>query len=187
MTISLSKGERISLDKPGGLARVRMGLGWDPMKKGFFSRAKAVDLDASCILFANESVVDTVWFRQLKSNDGSVVHTGDNRTGDGDGDDESIIADLSRLPAAVNALAFTVNSFTGQTFNDVANCRCRLIDEAGGGKELCSFSLAEQGAHQGVLMAVMKRTGGAWSFKAVGQPGTGRTFEAMLPMVASHL
>ena len=174
MSISLKKGDRISLDKPGGLARVRMGLGWDPVKSGFFSRAKEIDLDASCILFSGDSVVDTVWFRQLSSLDGSVKHTGDNRTGAGDGDDESIIVDIARLPASVDGLAFTVNSFTGQSFKDVANCHCRLVDETGG-SELCSFSLADKGAHQGVLMAVLKRSGSNWSFKAVGEPGEGRT------------
>lgn len=187
MTISLSKGQRISLDKPGGLARVRMGLGWDAAKGGFFSKAKEIDLDASCILYSGSKIVDTVWFRQLSSKDGSIVHSGDNRTGEGDGDDESITVDLSRLPASVDGLAFTVNSFTGQSFKDVDNCHCRLVDEAGGGKELCSFSLADKGAHQGVLMAVLKRESSGWSFKAVGEPGTGRTFEAMLPMVATHL
>lgn len=186
MSISLSKGQRISLDKPGGLSRVRMGLGWDPVKRGFFSRAKAIDLDASCILFAGDRPIDTVWFRQLESDDGSVIHSGDNRTGDGDGDDESISVDLDRLPANVDGLAFTVNSFTGENFKDVANCQCRLVDETSG-KELCSFSLAEQGSHQGVLMAVMKKVGSSWSFRAVGAPGTGRTFDALLPVAATQL
>lgn len=186
MSISLSKGERISLDKPGGLARVRMGLGWDPVKGGFFSRAKAIDLDASCILFAGDSPVDTVWFRQLTSKDGSIVHSGDNRTGEGAGDDESIIVDLSKLPSNVDGLAFTVNSFTGESFKDVANCTCRLVDEAGG-KELCSFKLAEQGKHDGVLMAVMKKVGSTWSFRAVGTPGAGKTFETLIPAAAAAL
>ena len=187
MSISLKKGERLSLDKPGGLTRVRMGLGWDPAKGGWFSRGKAVDMDASCILFAGEKPVDTVWFKQLASRDGSVSHSGDNRTGDGEGDDESIVVDLARLPAEVDGLAFTVNSFTGETFEKVANCRCRLLDEAGGGQELCHFALSEQGAHQGVLMAVMKKSGTSWSFRAVGAPGTGRTFDALLPVAAAQL
>lgn len=188
MTVSLSKGQKISLAKPGGLVRVRMGLGWDPVKKtGFFSRSSgSIDLDASCVLFSGDSVVDTVSFRQLRSKDGSVSHSGDNLTGEGEGDDETIMVDLSRLPIQVDGLAFTVNSFRGQTFDQVENTRCRLVDEAGGA-ELCSFSLGDRGGHTGVLMAVMRKEGTDWSFKAVGQPGSGQTFETLLPLAAKHL
>ena len=104
MSISLEKGQRISLEKPGGgaLSKVTMGLGWDAVKKrGLFGmREQEIDLDASAVLFdANGNAVDAVWFRQLKSKCGSLVHTGDNRTGAGDGDDEQIICDLQRVPA----------------------------------------------------------------------------------------
>ena len=77
----------------------------------------SIDLDASCIMFdASKQPIDAIWFGQLQSKDGSIVHTGDNRTGAGDGDDEVINVDLSRIPAHVQSLVFTVNSFTGQTF-----------------------------------------------------------------------
>ena len=91
--VSLSKGQTVSLAKSDGSAlhRIHMGLGWDAAK-GMFGRAKAIDLDASCMVFDSASnLVDQVWFKQLKSDDGSIQHTGDNRTGRGDGDDESII------------------------------------------------------------------------------------------------
>src|ERR1700710_686354 len=119
MTVSLSKGQRVSLEKRGGgtLTRVRMGLGWDAVKKkGLFgSKKQSIDLDASALLFdVQGTLVDQVWFQQLDSREGSVHHTGDNLTGDGDGDDESIQVDLSRVPSGVNTLVFTVNSFTGQ-------------------------------------------------------------------------
>src|SRR5688572_33469162 len=103
MGVNLSKGQRISLDKEAGttLTQVVMGLGWDAMKKkGFFgSSSQSIDLDASCLMFdEGKQLLDTVWFRQLKSNDGSIQHTGDNRTGAGEGDDEQIKVDLSRVP-----------------------------------------------------------------------------------------
>jgi tellurium resistance protein TerZ len=188
VTVSLSKGQKISLAKPGGLTMVRMGLGWDPVKKtGFFSRGPAaIDLDASCVLFSGTRKVDTVWFRQLKSLDGSIVHSGDNRSGEGEGDDETIMVDLTRLPADVDGLAFTVNSFTGQTFDQVDNTRCRLVDEAAG-TELCSFTLADKGAHSGVLMGVMKKEGSDWSFRAVGDIGQGQTVDALIPLATKHL
>ena len=138
MSVSLVKGQKISLDKPGGgtLTRVRMGLGWDAIqiqKKGFFGGKKSqdqeIDLDASCLLLnASNQLVDQVWFQQLKSKDGSVIHTGDNRTGAGDGDDESIIVNLDQVPANIETLVFTVNSFTGQNFSQIENAFCRLVD-----------------------------------------------------------
>ena len=117
MSVNLQKGQKISLSKEGGgaLTRVTMGLGWDAIKsKGFFGfggKTESVDLDASVVMFDESNrPVDVVWFRQLKSKDGSIVHTGDNRTGAGDGDDEQINVDLSNVPANVKSLVFTVNS-----------------------------------------------------------------------------
>jgi len=119
MTISLQKGQKVSLAKRGGgsLSVVRMGLGWDAVKKrGLFgSKAQSIDLDASALLFDGAgTLVDAVWFRQLQSKDGAVQHTGDNLTGAGEGDDESVVVDLTRLSPAVTQIVFTVNSFQGK-------------------------------------------------------------------------
>ena len=107
-----------------------MGLGWDAVKKrGLFggTKTQTIDLDASCLLFDGAGcLVDQVWFRQLSSKDGSIQHTGDNRTGAGDGDDESIIVDLLALSPAGRTLVFIVNSFTGQNFSQIENAFCRL-------------------------------------------------------------
>ncbi len=137
--INLDKGQQISLEKAGGgtLSVVRMGLGWQSApRKGFLARmtAREIDLDASAVLFAGKDPVDVVFFQQLVSKDGSVRHTGDNRVGSAGqgGDDESILVDLSRVPVHVDQIVFTVNSFTGQTFTDVQNAFCRLIDETYG-------------------------------------------------------
>src|ERR1700754_103512 len=124
MAISLAKGQKISLDKEAGkaLSKVVMGLGWDAKKSkgflGFGGSAPDIDLDASCVLFDEQKQpLDAVYFRQLRSKDGSITHTGDNRTGDGDGDDEQIIVELSKVPPNVKTLMFTVNSFTNITFD----------------------------------------------------------------------
>ena len=186
MAVSLSKGQKIDLTKQApGLSRVRMGLGWDPIKKtGMFGKlfggsAEAIDLDASCLLYDDaKQLVDTVWFRQLKSTDGSVSHSGDNLSGEGGGDDETISVDLQRLPTRVTALVFVVNSFRGQTFNEVENAACRLLDESSGA-EIARFDLREKGAHTGVVMAVLSRSGGTWSMRAVGKPASGRTAEEL--------
>ncbi|HEY2299805.1 MAG TPA: TerD family protein, partial [Jatrophihabitans sp.] len=134
MGVSLSKGQSVSLVKSGGggLSQVRMGLGWDAVKKrGLFgSRSQSIDLDASALLFDNsKQLVDQVWFQQLTSRDGSVQHTGDNLTGEGEGDDESIRVHLDGVNPAVRTIVFTVNSFTGQDFSQIENAFCRLIDE----------------------------------------------------------
>ncbi|MEZ4606848.1 MAG: TerD family protein [Deinococcales bacterium] len=104
MSVNLSKGQKVSLAKEGSsLNQLLMGLGWDVKKSkglfGFGSREQNVDLDASAVLFdAKGRQVDQVWFRQLKTSNGSVIHTGDNRTGAGDGDDEQILVQLDKLP-----------------------------------------------------------------------------------------
>ena len=194
MAVNLTKGQKISLDKEAGgaLSRVTMGLGWDVAKsKGFFGfgggKSESVDLDASCVLFdeANRPV-DVVWFRQLKSKDGSVVHTGDNRTGAGDGDDEQITVDLSRVPASVKSLVFTVNSFTGQNFSTVENAYCRLLN-ASNNQEVARFNLSVQGSHTAQIMAKLYRHNGEWKMHAIGENGVGRTFDDLMPQIVPHL
>jgi len=183
MTISLTKGQSLSLAKNNpGLTRVFMGLGWDPIKKGGFlggifggGGGGSIDLDASVIVFDNaKAEIDTVYFGKLKSGDGSIRHAGDNLTGDGDGDDEVIHVDLSRLDPRAAHLVFTVNSFRGQTFKEVDNAVARLVDETTG-KEICSFTLKEQGAHTGVIMASLSKGTDGWTMKAHGIHANGRT------------
>ena len=192
MSVNLSKGQTVSLTKGGGgsLTRVRMGLGWDAMKKkGRFGGAKeqSIDLDASCLLFdSSGQLVDQVWFRQLKSKDGAVQHTGDNLTGKGDGDDESVIVDLQALPATVAQLVFTVNSFTGQSFAQIENAFCRLVDETNQA-ELARYELTGSGTHNAQIMAKVSRDGSGWSMTAIGAIASGRTFQDLLPAVSQHV
>jgi tellurium resistance protein TerZ len=192
--VSLQKGQTVRLEKSGGgtLTRVAMGLGWDVRKtKGlmgmFGSRGADIDLDASCLLFdANRHLLDQVWFKQLASTDGSIVHSGDNRTGAGDGDDETINVDLSRLPAAVQSLVFTVNSFQGDTFDRIENAYCRLVDLTNG-QELARYDLTGSGSHTGQVMAKLSRNGGGWEMKALGERTTGRTFHDMTDTILATL
>lgn len=195
MAISLQKGQRISLEKEAGttLDKVVMGLGWDEAvreKKGFFGTKtvkEAIDLDASCLLFdENKNLVDAVWFRQLGSRCGAVTHTGDNRTGEGDGDDEQIIVDLSRLPASVKTLVFTVNSFTGESFADVPNAFCRIVNGRSNA-EIARYDLSVQGAHTAQIMAKLYRHTDGWKMQALGENSNGRIFEQMMPQIIPHL
>ena len=192
MGVSLTKGGTVSLVKGDGsqLTRVRMGLGWDPIEvKGIFGKkkAKAVDLDASCLVFDQSGqLIDQVWFQQLTSRDGSIQHTGDNRTGAGDGDDESIIVDLTRIQAAAHQLVFTVNSFLGQSFREVTNATCRLVDEMTG-QEVARYDLSAQGPHTAQVMAKLTRNANGWVMTAIGTLGSGRTFADLMPIIVPAL
>ncbi|MEU2788083.1 TerD family protein [Streptomyces sp. NPDC007100] len=193
MTVNLDKGQKISLSKSGGgeLSVVRMGLGWQAAaRKGFLAKlmAREIDLDASAVLFAGKEPVDVVFFQHLISDDGSVRHTGDNLVGGAGqgGDDEAILVDLQRVPARVDQIVFTVNSFTGQTFEEVQNAFCRLVDESNG-QELARYTLTGGGAYTAQIMAKVRRSGGGWEMAAIGEPAMGRTFQDLIPAIAAHL
>ena len=195
MTVSLKKGQRVSLSKGGAvLSRIFMGLGWDVAQKGGFLSGllrgggnQEIDLDASCLVF-NESgqLVDEIWFRQLHGMSGAIVHTGDNLTGAGDGDDEVIKVDLSRLPVSIKSLVFTVTSFQGQTFDKVSNARCRVVDDVSG-EELTVFNLSDSGPHTGFIMAKIYRHNEEWKIHAIGERTNGRTFHDMMPAIQATL
>jgi tellurium resistance protein TerZ len=192
VSINLTKGQKVSLAKRdgGSLSVVRMGLGWDAVKKrGLFgSKSQQIDLDASALLFdTGGNLVDAVWFRQLRSQDGSVQHTGDNLTGAGDGDDETILVDLTRLSPAITQIAFVVSSFTGQDFSQIENAFCRLVDQTTG-EELARFALSGSGRHNAQIMAKVGRgDGGGWTMTAIGAVASGRTFQELLPATAAHI
>ena len=193
--VSLQKGQTVRLEKTGGgaLTQVAMGLGWDVRKpKGllgglFGSSGGDIDLDASCLLFSGSGeLVDQVWFRQLASDDASIVHSGDNLTGAGEGDDETINVDLTRVPSSVQSLIFTVNSFRGDTFDRIENAYCRVVD-TGSNQELVRYDLTGAGSHTGQVMARLKRANGGWEFTAVGSRTNGRTFHDMMPQIQAAL
>ncbi|BCM92262.1 stress response protein SCP2 [Abditibacteriota bacterium] len=193
MAISLAKGQKISLEKEAGgaLTRITMGLGWDVAAKkgfmGFGGGSGSVDLDASCVLFDDaNNQVDAVWFQQLRSKDGSIQHTGDNLTGAGDGDDEQIIVDLSRVPANVKSLVFVVNSFTGQNFSQIENAFCRVIN-AQNNQEIARYNLSAQGAHTAQIMAKLYRHNGEWKMHAIGEIASGRTFHDLMGAMKAAL
>ncbi|KQR98564.1 stress protein [Williamsia sp. Leaf354] len=172
--VSLTKGQRVSLQKDGGVAltRITMGLGWDPIltKKGLFGggRSSNIDLDASAMMFAGTQLADLAYYGQLVSKDGSVKHHGDNLTGEGDGDDEVIDVDLTRIPQQITQILFIVTSYQGQTFEQVDNAFCRLVDQSNRA-ELARYTLAGGMPFTGIVMAKVFRGDGGWKLQAVGE------------------
>ncbi len=175
--VSLVKRQTVSLVKTGApaLRTVTMGLGWDPVGRG-----KDVDLDASVIAFDEWGKdVDKIWYGNLTGLKGAIKHSGDNLTGQGDGDDEVITLQLDQVPPSVQTLVFTVNSFTQQKFTEVKNAYCRLLDDRG--SELVRFDLTDAEPRTGVLMCLMRRQGdGTWSMTALGDFHDGRNVKKMI-------
>ncbi|MFE6866808.1 TerD family protein [Kitasatospora sp. NPDC057692] len=183
--VSLTKGGSVSLEKNGKpfLSAVRMGLGWEPAGRG-----RNIDLDASCLAFdAQREKLDTAWFMKLGIFNGAIAHSGDNLTGEGGGDDESITVHLDGLPAEVCGLVFVVNSFSGQKFTEVKNAYCRLVDAATN-QELVRFDLTHSESRTGVVMCkLVRQYSGEWVMTAIGEYVDAKTARAMVKPAASML
>jgi stress response protein SCP2 len=183
--VSLQKNQTVSLVKGGSpfLSKVQMGLGWEPAFRG-----KDIDLDASVIAYGPQrNHIDSCYFGKLSIVNGAIKHSGDNLTGEGGGDDEVITVDLGRLPQEVTGLVFTVNSFSGQKFTEVAKAYCRLLDAATG-EELVRFDLTNAEAQTGVMMAkLIKQFSGEWEMTAMGDFVKSRTVRGMVKPAAQSL
>lgn len=174
MGVSLSKGGNVSLSKEApGLTAVLIGMGWDVRA----TDGKDFDLDASAFMCKADGKVrkdsDFIFYNNKKSEDGSVEHMGDNRTGEGEGDDESIKINLSAVPADIEKIFFTVTINEGdknnQTFGQVQNAFIRVVNQADG-KELARYDLTEDGSTESALIfGELYRHSGDWKFRATGQ------------------
>jgi tellurium resistance protein TerD len=174
MAISLQKGGNVNLSKEApNLTKVIVGLGWDPRA----TDGAAFDLDASAFLQKNDGKVrgdaDFVFYNNLKSTDGSVLHMGDNTTGVGEGDDEKLTVDLTRVPAEVDKISFCVTIHDAearrQNFGMIGKAFIRCVD-ANGDKELARYDLSEDSSTEtAMIFGELYRAGADWKFKAVGQ------------------
>lgn len=167
---------------------VRMGLGWDPIKKrGMFgNRDIDIDLDASAVMFADHQVADIAFYNSLQSKDGSVQHQGDNRTGMGDGDDETVLIDLTRVAAHVTSIVLVVTSYEGQSFEQVQNAFCRLLDHSNGA-ELARYTLTGGMPYTGMVMAKLYRDGAGWKMQAIGEGINAKTPSEAFPQIPRFL
>ena len=200
MSVSLQKGQKVNLSKDNaGLAKVIVGLGWDEAKPsgggggGFFATLfgggaatthQAIDCDASAIMLKNGKFVDRtdlVYFGNLKHKSGTVNHMGDNLTGAGEGDDEQIVIDLSKVPAEYDKIVIVVNIYQAvkrkQHFGMIENAFIRLVD-ARNNKEMCKYNLTENySGMTAMIFGEIYRHNGEWKFNAMGNgttdPGIG--------------
>lgn len=174
MGVSLQKGGNVNLSKEApGLSEVIVGLGWDPRA----TDGQEFDLDASAFLLKPDGKVTSdagfVFYNNAKSEDGSVQHTGDNKSGAGEGDDESINVSLAKVSAGIDKVAFTVTIHDAearrQSFGMVGNAYIRVVNKADG-KELARYDLTEDGSTEtAMIFGELYRNGTDWKFRAVGQ------------------
>ena len=183
MPINLKKGQKIDLRKSNpGLSAVRVGLGWDPVEQGgggflksLFGSGKAdIDCDASVFLLNGDSKpVDLIYFGNLRTRNDSIIHTGDNLTGEGEGDDEVILVDLDRIDPNVDKLLFVVNIYDcvrrGQDFGMIQNAYIRIMD-AKNNSEIARYNLSDDyRGKTGLLVGLIYRYNGTWKFNAIGE------------------
>ncbi|MDR2140825.1 MAG: TerD family protein [Deltaproteobacteria bacterium] len=174
MPVSLAKGQNVSLEKASpGLKLILVGLGWDARA----TDGQPFDLDASAFLLTADGRVrngaDFIFYNNLKSADGSIEHSGDNRDGLGSGDDEAVKVNLASVPAEVQKISFAATIHEAeqrhQNFGQVSNAFIRIVNQEGG-QEIARFDLSEDcDVETAMVFGELYRHAGEWKFKAIGQ------------------
>ena len=174
MAVSLSKGGRVSLSKEApGLKNIKVGLGWDANAT---DTGAQFDLDASLFMLGADGKVISdahfIFYNNATSPDGAVIHQGDNQTGEGDGDDEEVMIDLSKIAPEVDKIIFTVTideaDSRGQNFGQVNNSFIRILNQEGEA-EITKYELDEDySSETAINFGELYRKSGSWNFKAVG-------------------
>ena len=194
MSVNLQKGQRVDLTKGNnGLSKILVGLGWDASApasgRGLFAKKAAnIDCDASVLMINNlgklNNIENVIYFGHLKSSCGSVTHTGDNMTGDGDGDDEQILVDLLKIPADIDKLIFVVNIYDcvnrHQDFGMINNAFIRVVNTSGN-QELLKYNLSENYAGKtSLILGEIYRNNGEWKFSATGEGTNDASLKAII-------
>lgn len=173
VVIELTQGQEFTVATPEGpLSRLQLSVGWDHVHNAGFagSGAATIDLDASAVQFAGRTFFDIAFFNNLATRDGSVVHRGDNTTGKGEGDDESISIDLSKVYGKVDTILFLISSYQGHSLEYIRNAYCRLVDASGDelGSELARVTITLGVRETGLVMAKLVRDANDWKLQAIG-------------------
>jgi stress response protein SCP2 len=164
--------------------RLTVGVGWDKERTaGAMGTGRPdVDLDAAAVQFAAGKLFDLAFYNNLVTRDGSVVHQGDNTSGSGEGDDESIVVDLARVHGPVDTIVLMVSSYQGHSLEWVRNCYCRVADDAG--TELVRYTLTLGVPHTGLVLGTLVRSGDGWVFRAVGEGIDARQPTEAVPLLS---
>lgn len=200
MAINLEKGQRINLEKSNGtkLQNICVGVNWGAIeKKGLFGTKKeAVDLDASCAVYDDKkNHIDSVNFKKLQSNDQAIKHSGDDLTGDLNGDDgldnEVITLDFSKLSPAANHVAFFINSFRGQDFKDIPFASIRIYEGTPKrvNEEFARYDIANDTAFSGkvsMILGVFYKKNDDWKFSAIGVPTSDKKLEQTIVTIQQN-
>jgi len=200
MAINLEKGQRINLEKSNGtkLQNICVGVNWGAIeKKGLFGTKKeAVDLDASCAVYDDKkNHIDSVNFKKLQSNDQAIKHSGDDLTGDLNGDDgldnEVITLDFSKLSPAANHVAFFINSFRGQDFKDIPFASIRIYEGTPKrvNEEFARYDIANDTAFSGkvsMILGVFYKKNDDWKFSAIGVPTIDKKLEQTIVTIQQN-
>lgn len=169
--IKLTKGQELPLATEDGqpLTRLQLGLGWDKSRTAGFmgTGAPDVDLDAWAVEYADGTLFDLAFYNNLATRDGSVVHQGDNKTGSGQGDDERLTVDLSKVYAKADTIVFVVSSYQGHSLEWINNAYWRLLDDDD--VELARLTITGGVPETGVVMAKLFRDGEGWRLRAIGE------------------
>ncbi|MGJ1195838.1 TerD family protein [Sphingobacterium spiritivorum] len=201
MAINLQKGQKINLQKNNGstLQNICVGVNWGAIeKKGWLGNVtrEAVDLDASCALYdTSGNLIDVVYFGSLRSKDGAIRHSGDDLTGDMDGDDgldnEIITLDFTRLNPAVNHVAFVLNSFRGHDFGTIPFASIRIYEGTPTrvNEVFATYDIVKGtgfAGHVSMVLGIFYKRNGEWKFNAVGEPTKDRKLEETIKTVAQN-
>ncbi|MGJ1498459.1 TerD family protein [Sphingobacterium spiritivorum] len=201
MAINLQKGQKINLQKNNGstLQNICVGVNWGAIeKKGWLGNVtrEAVDLDASCVLYdTSRNLIDVVYFGSLRSKDGAIRHSGDDLTGDMDGDDgldnEIITLDFTRLNPAVNHVAFVLNSFRGHDFGTIPFASIRIYEGTPTrvNEVFATYDIVKGtgfAGHVSMVLGIFYKRNGEWKFNAVGEPTNDRKLEETIKTVAQN-
>ncbi len=201
MAINLEKGQKINLKKDNGstLQNICVGVNWGAIeKKGWFggTSKEAVDLDASCVLYdSSKNAIDVIYFGSLKSKDGSIKHSGDDLTGDMDGDDgldnEIITVDFSKLSSNVEHVAFVLNSFRGHDFGTIPFASIRIYEGTPTrvNEIFATYNIAKGAGFAGnvsMVMGVFYKRNNEWKFNAIGEPTKDKKLEETIKTVQQN-
>lgn len=169
--IELTRGQELPLTTADGLPipRLQLGVGWDKKRLAgaIGTGSPDVDLDASAIQFTGDQLFDLAFYNNLQTRDGSVLHQGDNLTGRGDGDDERLSVDLTKVYAKVDTIALLVSSYQGHSLEWIHNAYCRILDEQD--SEIARFTLTAGTHETGLALALLVRDGAHWKLRAIGE------------------